>query len=74
MLPGKEYIFFKVFTKNLNDHFINIYRFLSRNIGKTFKIIFSNAENINLDSIISINQTIYIKTILIFFSIIEFRN
>jgi hypothetical protein len=74
VLPGKEHIFSEVFTKNLSDHSINTYRLLSRNVGKMFEAVLSNAESASLDSIIPVSQTTHAKTILTLSPVIQLRN
>lgn len=48
--PGYESGFSVLFAKNLSDHSISTYRFLSRQVGKTFEAVPAevDAEDTNL--------------------------
>ncbi|KAH8749125.1 hypothetical protein F5883DRAFT_436029 [Diaporthe sp. PMI_573] len=57
VVQGKEEVYSKIFAKNLSDHSTGIYRFLCREVGRSFESVSSCAHVSTVDSIISMSTT-----------------
>ncbi|KAL2272811.1 hypothetical protein FJTKL_05971 [Diaporthe vaccinii] len=56
VVQGKEEVFSKIFAKNLSDHSTGIYKFLCREIGKSFEAVSPCGQVSTLDSIIPMSK------------------